>query len=89
NFLKNFLRGISNKQYSWIGLTEADGTWRWVDGTPYDITPKFWGNRQPNDWKGHGLGGGQDCGMLWNGYDWNDRHCSEMVNYICEKKMTF
>ncbi|XP_073479355.1 C-type lectin domain family 10 member A-like [Aquarana catesbeiana] len=85
----NFLRGIANGQYSWIGLTDADGTWRWVDGTPYDITPKFWGNTQPDDWKGHGLGGGEDCAGIGYGNDWNDFHCSEKINYICEKKMTF
>ncbi|XP_073480472.1 C-type lectin domain family 10 member A-like [Aquarana catesbeiana] len=89
NFLKNSLRGIANKQFFWVGLTDADGTWRWVDGTPYDITPKFWRNSQPDDWKGHGLGGGEDCGMLWHEYDWNDGHCSEKIKYICEKKMTF
>ncbi|XP_073480044.1 C-type lectin domain family 10 member A-like [Aquarana catesbeiana] len=85
----DFLRGIANKQTFWIGLTDADGTWRWVDGTPYDITPKFWGKGQPDDWKGHGLGGGEDCAMLRNGYDWNDLHCSTKIKYICEKKMTF
>ncbi|XP_073480464.1 C-type lectin domain family 10 member A-like [Aquarana catesbeiana] len=85
----NFLRGIANKEFFWIGLTDADGTWRWVDGTPYDITPKFWGEDQPDDWEDHGLGGGEDCAALRYGYDWNDAHCSEKVKYICEKKMTF
>ncbi|XP_040197915.1 asialoglycoprotein receptor 1-like [Rana temporaria] len=37
----NFLRGIAKKNNLWIGLTDADGTWRWVDGTPYDTTPKI------------------------------------------------
>ncbi|XP_018430184.1 PREDICTED: asialoglycoprotein receptor 1-like, partial [Nanorana parkeri] len=36
----NFLRGISEVNGVWIGLTDADGTWRWVDGTSYDKTPK-------------------------------------------------
>ncbi|XP_073479349.1 C-type lectin domain family 10 member A-like [Aquarana catesbeiana] len=84
-----FLRGFANKQTFWIGLTDADGTWKWVDGTPYDITPKFWGNTQPDDWKGHGLGGGEDCATLSDGYDWNDLQCSSKIKYICEKKMTF
>ncbi|XP_073474312.1 asialoglycoprotein receptor 1-like [Aquarana catesbeiana] len=83
----NFLRGIANKQTFWIGLTDADGTWRWVDGTSYDITPKFWEQNQPDDWTGHGLGGGEDCAALKYGNDWNDAPCSEKVHekYICEK----
>lgn len=85
----NFLRGIANKQLFWIGVTEVDGNWRWVDGTPYDITPKFWAEGQPDDFKSHGLGGGEDCAALEDGYDWNDRHCSQNIKYICEKKMTF
>ncbi|XP_077327876.1 C-type lectin domain family 10 member A-like [Lithobates pipiens] len=87
-----FLHGIANEQTFWIGLTEEDGTWRWVDGTSYDITPKFWGETQPDDWKDHGFKGGEDgedCATLRKTYDWNDRHCSENINYICEKKMTF
>ncbi|PIO23475.1 hypothetical protein AB205_0116600, partial [Aquarana catesbeiana] len=85
----NFLRGIANKQSFWIGLTDTDGTWRWVDGTSYDITPKFWAKNQPDDWKDHGLKGGEDCVTLRDGYDWNDIHCSNKIKYICEKKMTF
>ncbi|XP_077327208.1 asialoglycoprotein receptor 2-like isoform X2 [Lithobates pipiens] len=83
----NFLRGIANKQSIWIGLTDADGTWRWVDGTSYDITPKFWEKGQPDDWKGHVVGGGEDCAMLRHGHEWNDGHCTEIIKYICEKKI--
>ncbi|XP_077330043.1 C-type lectin domain family 10 member A-like isoform X2 [Lithobates pipiens] len=85
----NFLRGIANKKNVWIGLTDADGTWRWVDGTPYDITPKFWGKSQPDDWTGHTFEGGEDCAELNNGDDWNDAPCSEKLKYICEKKIIF
>ncbi|PIO30347.1 hypothetical protein AB205_0182940, partial [Aquarana catesbeiana] len=85
----NFLRGIANKQTFWIGLTEADGTWRWVDGTSYDITPKFWAKNQPDDWKDPGVEEGEDCATLRDGYDWNDFRCSIKRKYICEKKMTF
>ncbi|XP_040203054.1 C-type lectin domain family 10 member A-like isoform X2 [Rana temporaria] len=85
----DFLRRIANQHYLWIGLTDADGTWRWVDGTPYDVTPKFWENNQPDDWMGHGLGGGEDCAQLKDGVKWNDLHCSKTLRYICEKKMIF
>ncbi|XP_073479353.1 uncharacterized protein [Aquarana catesbeiana] len=83
----NFLRGISKVSDLWIGLTDADGTWKWVDGTPYGITPKFWESNQPDDWTGHGLGGGEDCVELRGGHEWNDDHCSQRYKYICEKKV--
>ncbi|XP_077327203.1 asialoglycoprotein receptor 2-like [Lithobates pipiens] len=82
-----FLRGIANKQTLWIGLTDGDGTWRWVDGTSYDISPKFWEKDQPDDWQDHGFGGGEDCAELRNGYEWNDGHCSQIIKYICEKQI--
>ncbi|KAM5170841.1 asialoglycoprotein receptor 1-like [Mantella aurantiaca] len=71
----------------WIGLTDVDGSWKWVDGTSYDASPKFWGQDQPDEWFGHGLGGGEDCGQLFKTEGWNDDHCSRSFNYVCEKKM--
>ncbi|XP_040203052.1 C-type lectin domain family 10 member A-like [Rana temporaria] len=86
----NFLRGFANTSFLWLGLTDMDGTWRWVDGTPYDITPKFWEEGQPDDWTGHGYGGGEDCAVLRQpSNEWNDGRCSPNVRYVCEKKIVF
>ncbi|XP_073480042.1 asialoglycoprotein receptor 1-like [Aquarana catesbeiana] len=86
----NFLRGIANQRFVWLGLTDLDGTWKWVDGTPYDITPKFWEKDQPDDWTGHGYGGGEDCAVLRpSSNEWNDGHCSPNFWYVCEKKIIF
>lgn len=84
NFVRGLSQGITD---AWISLTDVDGTWRWVDGTPYDVTPKFWENGQPDDWTGHGLGGGEDCVVLRHANRWNDCHCSLSCRYICEQKM--
>ncbi|XP_073479350.1 C-type lectin domain family 10 member A-like [Aquarana catesbeiana] len=85
----NFLCSIAKGKFLWIGLTDQDGTWTWVDGTPYDILPKFWGKGQPDDYKGHGYGGGEDCAALRPTNDWNDGHCSRKYPYVCEKKILF
>ncbi|XP_040203191.1 asialoglycoprotein receptor 1-like isoform X2 [Rana temporaria] len=82
-----FLYDLTKSRTSWIGLTDVDGSWKWVDGTSYDVTPKFWQRGQPDEWFGHGLGGGEDCAQLKNGNGWNDDHCSRTFSYICEKKM--
>lgn len=83
----DFLHDLSQYWTTWIGLTDADGSWKWVDGTSYAATPKFWRPGQPDNWFGHGLGGGEDCAHLKGPNGWNDGPCSQGFPYICEKKM--
>ncbi|XP_040203194.1 asialoglycoprotein receptor 1-like [Rana temporaria] len=81
-----FLQELSQSETAWIGLTDVDGSWKWVDGTSFDATPKFWEPGQPDEWFGHGLEGGEDCAELKSSGGWNDGHCSRSYPYICEKK---
>nr|XP_046213631.1 CD209 antigen-like protein C [Oncorhynchus gorbuscha] len=81
-----FINGLNgaNKQI-WIGLTDtfAEGTWKWVDGTP--LTTTYWGDGQPNSWKETE----QDCGEFVHRStdpgDWNDDGCSVEQYCVCEK----
>ncbi|XP_070982809.1 CD209 antigen-like protein C [Oncorhynchus clarkii lewisi] len=81
-----FINGLNgaNKQI-WIGLTDtfAEGTWKWVDGTP--LTTTYWGDGQPNSWKETE----QDCGEFIHRStdpgDWNDDGCSVEQYCVCEK----
>ncbi|XP_031416142.1 CD209 antigen-like protein E [Clupea harengus] len=67
----------------WIGLTDHDGKWKWVDGRP--LTDGFWDSGQPNSY-----GGNEDCveirprKILTN---WNDDLCSRSQLWSCEKKI--
>ncbi|KAG5284047.1 hypothetical protein AALO_G00022410 [Alosa alosa] len=73
----------------WIGLTdELNGEWRWVDGTPYVMDKSQWDAGQPDDWKDHGLGGGEDCGNFSINNRLNDDHCTREYKYICERTAT-
>ncbi|XP_076130069.1 uncharacterized protein LOC143111700 [Alosa pseudoharengus] len=73
----------------WIGLTdELNGEWRWVDGTPYVMDKSQWEAGQPDDWKDHGLGGGEDCGNFSFNKRLNDDHCTREYKYICERTAT-
>ncbi|KAJ7313253.1 hypothetical protein JRQ81_004536 [Phrynocephalus forsythii] len=71
-------------EFMWIGLTDATGSWTWVDGTPYTIRQEEWCAEQPDNWYGHGLGGGEDCAHLHRNGCWNDDHCSRQYGWICE-----
>ncbi|XP_015275796.1 PREDICTED: asialoglycoprotein receptor 1 [Gekko japonicus] len=71
-------------RFTWIGLTDASGSWKWIDGTPYTIRPEDWRDEQPDNWYGHGLGGGEDCAHLHDDGRWNDDHCSRLYGWVCE-----
>ncbi|XP_073479357.1 uncharacterized protein [Aquarana catesbeiana] len=82
-----YLRAFSQKKMWWIGLTEIDNHWHWVDGTSFELTPKFWEAGQPDNYANRALQGGEDCAQLRGAEGWNDAHCSAKHFYICEKKM--
>ncbi|XP_069842058.1 C-type lectin domain family 10 member A-like [Dendropsophus ebraccatus] len=70
------------KTSSWIGLSDRDveGQWQWVDGTPYNSTPKFWFQKQPDNL------GNEDCAVLLPGSMWNDDKCRKLYSSVCEYK---
>nr|XP_048304442.1 asialoglycoprotein receptor 1 isoform X3 [Myodes glareolus] len=72
---------------TWIGLTDQNGPWRWVDGTDYETSFKNWRPGQPDDWSGHGLGGGEDCAHLTNDGRWNDDVCRRPYRWACETEL--
>ncbi|XP_078387654.1 CD209 antigen-like protein C isoform X1 [Cetorhinus maximus] len=65
----------------WIGLSDSisEGDWRWVDGTDYTSSVKFWNKGEPNDFSN------EDCAELSAIRKWNDRTCANSQNWICEK----
>ncbi|XP_072497364.1 asialoglycoprotein receptor 1 [Notamacropus eugenii] len=69
---------------TWIGLNDLEGTWKWVDGTSYDSNIKNWMPSQPDNWHGHGLGGGEDCVHLHSDGGWNDDVCQRPYRWVCE-----
>ncbi|KAF6298039.1 asialoglycoprotein receptor 1 [Rhinolophus ferrumequinum] len=71
----------------WIGLTDQNGPWRWVDGTDYETGFKNWRPEQPDDWYGHGLGGGEDCAHFTDDGRWNDDVCRRPYRWACETEL--
>ncbi|XP_032768308.1 asialoglycoprotein receptor 1 [Rattus rattus] len=72
---------------TWIGLTDQNGPWKWVDGTDYETGYKNWRPGQPDDWYGHGLGGGEDCAHFTNDGHWNDDVCRRPYRWVCETEL--
>lgn len=69
----------------WIGLTDRDGSWKWVDGTEYRSNYKNWAITQPNNWQGHEVGGSEDCAEILSDGRWNDNFCLQVNRWACEK----
>ncbi|EDM04972.1 asialoglycoprotein receptor 1, isoform CRA_b [Rattus norvegicus] len=72
---------------TWIGLTDQNGPWKWVDGTDYETGFKNWRPGQPDDWYGHGLGGGEDCAHFTTDGHWNDDVCRRPYRWVCETEL--
>lgn len=73
--------------YTWIGLTDKSGRWLWVDGSVYTMDSRQWRAGQPDEYEGHGLGGGEDCAHLHDDGLWNDEHCSQRYRWVCEEEL--
>ncbi|XP_022596303.1 CD209 antigen-like protein D [Seriola dumerili] len=91
---QTFLSGFIST-FTWIGLSdrEEEGVWKWVDGTPLNLT--YWAVKQPDNGGGDPKWGEEDCAHL--GHDgsahlthdesahWNDLSCGSRLRWICEE----
>lgn len=74
---------IKAKSGFWIGGTDAvvEGEWIWITSQA-KFSYDDWADDFPDDYEDN-----EDCAHLWSGvnYSWNDSHCDERMNFICEK----
>ncbi|XP_039508419.1 asialoglycoprotein receptor 1 [Pimephales promelas] len=82
---KNFVVSKTRPLFYWLGLSDGrTGEWEWLDETPYVHVRSEWMPGQPDDWKNHGLGGGEDCAHFHHDGRYNDDHCSRRYRYVCK-----
>ncbi|KAJ7317610.1 hypothetical protein JRQ81_003772 [Phrynocephalus forsythii] len=81
---QNFLQSRTRGERYWIGLTDidAEGEWRWIDGTNYRANFKNWKPGQPSDYNRN-----EDCAEISALGEWNDENCNTQNFYICEKPL--
>ncbi|XP_004638576.1 asialoglycoprotein receptor 1 [Octodon degus] len=84
---QRFVQHHMGSVQTWIGLTDQNGSWNWVDGTDYETGFKNWAPLQPDDWYGHGLGGGEDCAHITPDGRWNDDVCQRPYRWVCETEL--
>ncbi|CAG2186837.1 unnamed protein product [Mytilus edulis] len=73
----------NNMDNIWIGANDIDqeGTWRWIyDKTTVEFTN--WSKEEPNNYNGN-----ENCADMAKrrSYKWNDRSCTSLLRYICER----
>ncbi|XP_006899228.1 PREDICTED: asialoglycoprotein receptor 1-like [Elephantulus edwardii] len=83
---QNFVQEKMGNSEHWMGLHDLDGVWKWVDGTDYETGFKHWAPDQPDDWYGHGQGGGEDCAHFTYNGKWNDNVCKTPYKWICQAR---
>ncbi|XP_066219358.1 C-type lectin domain family 10 member A-like [Saccopteryx leptura] len=84
---QNFVLEHTRSSFTWMGLSDPEGVWKWVDGTDYETNFKNWKPGQPDDWHGHWLGGGEDCAHLLTDGRWNDDVCQRPYRWVCEARL--
>ncbi|KAK2506662.1 hypothetical protein MC885_006744 [Smutsia gigantea] len=75
---------LDPSSFTWMGLSDPEGVWKWADGTDYESSYKNWEPSQPDNWEGHGMGGGEDCAHFLASGKWNDNVCQNPFRWICE-----
>lgn len=56
-------------------------------GSQPSSVSRNWRPEQPDDWYGHGLGGGEDCAHFTSDGRWNDDVCRRPYRWVCETEL--
>ncbi|XP_048221809.1 asialoglycoprotein receptor 2 [Perognathus longimembris pacificus] len=83
---QKFIMQHTSPFHIWIGLSDMEGPWRWVDGTNYEHSYQNWAIAQPDNWQGHEVGASEDCVEVLSNGLWNDNFCAEVNRWACEMK---
>lgn len=66
-----------------LGHGVESGFWRLTPVSAH----RNWAPEQPDNWYGHGLGGGEDCAQFTSAGNWNDDACQRSFRWVCEAEL--
>lgn len=71
------------------GTVPSQGVARAAGAPDVRLSPlgRNWRPLQPDDWYGHGLGGGEDCAHFTPDGRWNDDVCQRPYRWVCETEL--
>ncbi|XP_062379206.1 asialoglycoprotein receptor 1-like [Sardina pilchardus] len=79
---QEFISGFQKR--GWIGLTDVEGPWKWLDGEL--LKTGYWMEGEPNDYNGK-----EHCAEIFPDRtplkNWNDNMCTERNSYFCEQPL--
>nr|XP_056719590.1 asialoglycoprotein receptor 1-like [Euleptes europaea] len=80
---QQFVAQRTKPRYTWIGLSYASGSWKWVDGTSYTVRRIDWTSGQPFYYSSVG-GDLMRCTHLHRDGRWSEEHCVRRYSWMCE-----
>jgi len=85
--LLNTTLPLGDRAHFWLGATDAavEGTWEWIDGTPFTYTN--WWSGEPNNFPDEDFLAFDLRGGSWA---WNDvaSHEDKLIGYVAERSLT-
>ncbi|XP_076874377.1 uncharacterized protein LOC143524214 [Brachyhypopomus gauderio] len=79
---QNFVSMMRRDKQVWIGLTNTNQDWKWVDGTA--LMTEYWRTGEPNGPNEHCVSTGSGSDRVKN---WADYQCIRFFFWICEKSI--
>ncbi|XP_004713048.1 asialoglycoprotein receptor 2 isoform X1 [Echinops telfairi] len=85
---QRFLQQHINPFDTWIGLSNVNNSWKWVDGTEYENGYMNWANAWSYPRQEPDPNRDEDCVEMKAGGSWNVDHCQGVHRWVCETKRT-
>lgn len=81
---QQFVTKHAKQRNTWIGLTFANGSWKWLDGTTYSVRRIDWRPQVLYDITRHRATDQPSCVHLYRDGLWSNEHCTYQFSWVCE-----
>ncbi|KAJ6654983.1 hypothetical protein lerEdw1_006454 [Lerista edwardsae] len=81
---QQFVSQGAKPRYTWIGLTAASGSWKWVDGAEYTMRRTAWRPGQPPTFPSYLSREQAYCAHVYRDGLWSTESCTRQFSWVCE-----